>query len=144
MRDKQTRLSRRSALIALAATLAVPSIAYGAPSFSDDDDKKKGKKEDAKTDKSRSERDDRQTTGQVLEIDTLKDPPEMRIANTDGVVKVKMLTKDLIEKNGVRLGDHVTLIGEKVSEVEFECQDMTVDGHLGDVDDDDDDDEEDD
>ena len=140
MRDKHTRLSRRSALIALTAALALPTIGYAAPSFDDDKDKK-GKKEDAKTDKSRSERDDHQTTGQVLEINTLKDPPEMMLANTDGVVKVRMLTKDLIEKNGVRLGDHVTLVGEKISEVEFDCQEMSVDSHLGESDDDDDDDD---
>jgi hypothetical protein len=50
----------------------------------------------------------------------------------DGEVKVRMLTTDLISKNSVRLGDHVTLVGEKISEVEFECQEMSVDGHLGD------------
>lgn len=143
MRDKHTRLSRRSALIALTAALALPTIGYAAPSFDDDKDKK-GKKEDAKTDKQRSERDDRQTTGQVLEIDTLKSPPEMVIANSDGLVKVRCLKTDIIALNGVRLGDHVTVTGEKISEVEFEAQDMTVDGHLGDEDDDDDDDEEDD
>ena len=43
-----------------------------------------------------------------------------------------MLSTDLIAKNSVRLGDHVTLVGEKISEVEFECQEMSVDGHLGD------------
>ena len=132
MRDKQTRLSRRSALIALAATLAVPTIAYGAPVLKEDDDKKKGKQEDAKTDKQRSERDDRQTMGQVLEIDTLKNPPEMILANADGLVKVRCLKTDIIALNGVRLGDHVTVTGEKISEVEFEAQDMSVDGHLGD------------
>jgi hypothetical protein len=43
-----------------------------------------------------------------------------------------MLTTDLIAKHAVRLGDHVTLIGEKISEVEFDCQEMSVDAHLGD------------
>ena len=139
MRDMQSRLSRRSALIALTAALALPSISYAAPSFDDDKDKK-GKKEDAKTDKQRSERDDRQTTGQVLEIDTLKDPPVIWIANADGRVQVRLLTTDLVAKNGVRLGDHVTVIGEKISEVAFDCQDLTVDGHLGDEEDEDEDD----
>ncbi|MCC7367511.1 MAG: hypothetical protein IT306_03760 [Chloroflexi bacterium] len=139
MRDAGFRLSRRSALIALTAALAVPSIGYAAPSFDDDKDKK-GKKEDAKTDKQRSERDDRQTTGQVLEIDTLKSPPEMIIANTDGRVTVRCLKTDIIALNSVRLGDHVTVTGEKVSEILFEAQDMSVDGHLGDDPDDDDDD----
>ncbi len=46
--------------------------------------------------------------------------------------RVRMLTTDLIAKNAVRLGDHVTLIGEKISEVEFDAQEMSVDGHLGD------------
>jgi hypothetical protein len=140
MRDKHTRLSRRSALIALTAALALPTIGYAAPSFDDDKDKK-GKKEDAKTDKQRSERDDRQTTGQVLEIDTLKSPPVMIIANADGLVTVRCLKTDIIALNGVRLGDHVTVTGEKISEIEFEAQDMTVDGHLGDDDDDDDEDD---
>ena len=63
----------------------------------------------------------------------------MFIANADGVVKVRMLTTDLIAKNGVRLGDHVTVIGEKISEVEFDCQEMSVDGHLGDEQEEDDD-----
>lgn len=131
MRHAGTRLTRRSALIALGAVMAVPSISYAAPSFGEDNDKK-GKKEDAKTDKQRSERDDRQTTGQVLEIDTLKSPPEMIIANGDGLVVVKCLKTDIIALNGVRLGDHVTVLGEKISEVLFEAQDMSVDGHLGD------------
>jgi hypothetical protein len=60
----------------------------------------------------------------------------MWIANMDGIVHVKMLTTDLIAKNAVRLGDHVTLIGEKISEVEFEAQEMSVDSHLGDAEDD--------
>jgi hypothetical protein len=143
MRDNQTRLSRRSALIALTAALALPSIGYAAPSF-DDDKKEKAKPEDAKTDKDRSERDDRQTTGQVMEINTLADPPELWIANGDGLVHVRLLTTDLIAKNGVRLGDHITVIGEKVSEVEFECQELNVDARYGVNDEDDDDDDEDD
>ena len=64
----------------------------------------------------------------------------MVIANMDGKVKVRMLTTDLINKHSVRMGDHVTLIGEKISEVEFECQEMSVDGHLGDDPDDEEDD----
>ena len=51
-----------------------------------------------------------------------------------------MLTTDLIAKNGVCLGDHVTLIGEKISELAFDCQELSVDGHLGDAPDEEDDD----
>ena len=107
--------------------MSIPSIGYA-----DDDDNKRGRKEEEQSDAFRSARDDRQVKGQVLEINSLKDPPELSIANMDGVVKVRMLTTDLISKNAVRLGDHVTLIGEKISEVEFDCQDLSVDGHLGD------------
>jgi hypothetical protein len=131
MRDKLMKITRGAALLLLVAGLAIPSIGYAGRGDENDKDNK-GKKEDSQSDQSRSNRDDHQVTGQVLEINSLLDPPEMVIANVDGKVTVRMLTKDLIPRNSVRLGDHVTLIGEKVSEVEFECQEMSVDGHLGD------------
>ena len=131
MRDRLTKLARSVALLLLVVGLAVPSIGYAGKGDEDDKDHK-GRKEEETSDRFRSQRDDRQMTGQVLEINSLKDPPEMSIANVDGVVKVRMLTTDLILKNAVRLGDHVTVIGEKISEVEFDCQEMSVDGHLGD------------
>jgi hypothetical protein len=138
MRDKLTKLARGVALLLLVVGLAVPGIGFAGKD--DDDDKNhKGRKEEEQSEQFRSQRDDRQVSGQVLEINSLKDPPEMSIANMDGVMKVRMLTTDLISKNSVRLGDHVTLIGEKISEVEFECQEMSVDAHLGDSQDEDDD-----
>jgi hypothetical protein len=134
MRTGLARIARGLALLALVAGLAMPSVGYA-----DDDDKdQKNRRSDESSESQRSARDDRQTSGQVLEINTLKTPPEMWIANTDGVVHVRLLTTDLIEKNSVRLGDHVTVIGEKVSEVQFDCQEMSVDGHLEELDDDDD------
>lgn len=130
MRSKLIALARGGVLLALVFGLAVPAVTYAGKT--NEDDPSKGRKEDETTDAARSTRDDHQTTGQVLEINTLKDPPEMIIANRDGKVTVHLLTKDLIEKNAVRLGDHVTVVGEKVSEIEFEAQEMAVDGHLGD------------
>jgi hypothetical protein len=128
MRETLVKFARGAALFLLVVGLAVPSMVAA-----DDDDKSNpGRKEEQKSEHFRSQRDDRQVTGQVLEINSLLDPPEMIIANTDGKVKVRMLTTDLIAKHSVRLGDHVTLIGEKISEVEFEAQEMSVDGHLGD------------
>lgn len=136
MREKLIKAARGVALLLLVVGLAVPGIVAA-----DDDDKDdKGRKEEEQSDQFRSERDDRQVTGQVLEINSLLDPPEMVIANTDGKVTVRMLTTDLILRNSVRLGDHVTLIGEKISEVEFEAQEMSVDGRLGDDPDDEEDD----
>jgi hypothetical protein len=136
MRTRLARIARGLALLALVVGLAMPSVGYA------DDDKDKDQKNRRTEDSSesrRSARDDRQTSGQVLEINTLKNPPEMWIANTDGVVHVRMLTTDLIEKNSVRLGDHVTVIGEKVSEVQFDCQELSIDGHMEDIEEDDDD-----
>jgi hypothetical protein len=133
MRDTLTQLARRAALLALVVGLAAPGIGLAADKNDKDDDKeRKGRREEGRSEQFRSERDDRQVSGQVLEINTLKDPPEMWIANMDGVVHVRMLTTDLIDKNGVRLGDHVTVIGEKLSEVAFDAQEMSVDAHLGD------------
>jgi hypothetical protein len=133
MRNTLAQLARGVALLALVVGSAVPGIGLAADKNDHDDDKDhKGRKEDERSDQFRSQRDDHQTTGQVLEINTLKDPPEMWIANMDGVVHVRMLTTDLISRNAVRLGDHVTVVGEKISEVEFDCQEMSVDGHLGD------------
>jgi hypothetical protein len=138
MRETLTKLARGAAVFLLVVGLAVPSVGYAGRG--DEDDKSNpGRKEEQQSEQFRSQRDDRQVTGQVLEINSLLDPPEMVIANTDGKVKVRMLTTDLIAKNSVRLGDHVTLVGEKISEVEFECQEMAVDGHLGDDQDEDDD-----
>ena len=138
MREKLITCARGAAIFLLVVGLAVPSIGYAGRG--DEDDKSNpGKKEEERSEQFRSQRDDRQITGQVLEINSLLETPEMTVANVDGRVRVRMLTTDLIAKNGVRLGDHVTLIGEKISEVEFECQEMSVDGHLGDDQEEDDD-----
>ena len=129
MRETLMKIARGAALLALVAGLAVPAFALA----DDDDDKnRRGDRDERASEQFRSERDSRQVSGQVLEINSLADPPRMVVANMDGKIDVRMLTKDLIAKNGVRLGDHVTLIGEKISEVEFEAQEMSVDGHLGD------------
>lgn len=130
MREKLITLARGAAVFLLVVGLAVPGIGHA--SRHDEDNSNPGRREEQRSEQFRSQRDDRQVTGQVLEINSLLDPPEMVIANTDGKVKVRMLTTDLIPKNSVRLGDHVTLIGEKISEVEFEAQEMSVDGRLGD------------
>jgi hypothetical protein len=140
MRDTLAKLARVAALLALVVGLAVPGIGLAADkNDKDDDQERKERREEERSEQFRSQRDDRQVSGQVLEINTLKDPPEMWIVNMDGTVHVRMLTTDLIAKNAVRLGDHVTVFGEKVSEVEFEAQEMSVDGHYGDDQDDDDD-----
>ena len=64
--------------------------------------------------------------GQVLEIDTLKDPPQLLLATTDGSSVVKVLKTDEIAINGVRLGDHIELNGEKIHELLFEATEISV------------------
>ena len=64
--------------------------------------------------------------GQVLEIDTLKDPPQLLMATTDGSSVVKVLKTDEIAINGVRLGDHIEVTGEKVHELLFEATEISI------------------
>jgi hypothetical protein len=64
--------------------------------------------------------------GQVLEINTLKNPPEMQVAGFDGVMLVTVLKTDEIVRNGVHLGDHVRLQGEKIHEYRFEATEIEV------------------
>ena len=137
MRSTLYKVARGAVLLAFVVGLGVPGVGLAADKNDKDDDKDhKGKREEERSELFRSQRDDRQTSGQVMDINTLKDPPEIWIANMDGVVHVRMLTTDLIAKNSLRLGDHVTVIGEKISEVEFEAQEMSVDSHLGEDEDD--------
>lgn len=71
-----------------------------------------------------------QTNGQVLTINSLKEPPELVIANVDGLMVVKLVGKEgpfLIKSSGVRLGQHVQVFGTKISEVEFWADGVTVD-----------------
>src|SRR3712207_5151457 len=99
----------------LAVVLAV--VAFGAAgaagAYADDDNKKKDSEQ---VELERSQREDHETAGQVLDINTLADPPEMKLGSTDGVITVKVVKKDEIARNGVRLGDHVSVVGEKIHE----------------------------
>jgi hypothetical protein len=121
-------LARGATLLALVVGLSAPFTSYAGKTNEDDPAKKGGADQ---TEQARSAKEDHQLAGQVLEINTLKDPPELKVADVDGIVVVHLLTTDLVEKNGLRTGDHVTLVGEKISEVEFDAQEMRVDAHLG-------------
>ena len=127
MREKLTRLARGATLLALVASMAFPAVGYAGKN-----DENKDKKNSKENEKERSQREDRELAGQVLEINTLKDPPELYVANADGIVTVKMLKTDEIARNGVRLGDHISAIGEKINELLFEATELSVDAHLGD------------
>ena len=72
---------------------------------------------------------DHNLNGQVLQINTLKDPPELVLASTDGDVLVRVFKTDEIALNGIGLGDHITARGEKVHEQLFEAQELSVAEH---------------
>lgn len=86
---------------------------------SKDKDKEKEKKE-------KEQNADRVINGQVLEIDTLKNPPEVIIGSVDGQTVIRVLKTDEIALNGVRLGDYIQADGEKLHEQLFEATQLSV------------------
>jgi hypothetical protein len=100
----------------------------------DKDDKKKAKEKEQAFDE------DHTLNGQVLEINTLKDPPELTIGTVDGPAIVRVLKTDEIALNGARIGDFVELDGEKINEQLFEATQISVSAHAPAEDTDDDDD----
>jgi hypothetical protein len=102
------------------------STAVASVAFDKSDDKKKEK------DKEKAEKDaneDRVINGQVLEINTLKDPPELILGSVDGETVVRVLKTDEIVRNGVRLGDYIQADGEKINEQLFEATQISVSEH---------------
>ena len=70
MRETLITVARGAALLLLVVGLAVPSIGYAGRG--DEDDKSNpGRKEEQQSEQFRSERDSRQVSGQVLEINSL-------------------------------------------------------------------------
>jgi hypothetical protein len=116
--------------VALAATLLFGSVlalglffSVGVPTaaLADDDD------DDDDDDDNEDELDeDHEARGQVLEIYPDRVPPELVIANVDGKMTVKVIKTDQLRASGVKLGDHVSVDGEKISEVLFEAYTIDV------------------
>jgi len=117
-----------------ALAVTVPSagvsvrVAEAVVAQKDDNDKK-----DKDKNKNRGSDDDADhvLTGQVLEIDTIKDPPELVIGSVDGLTVIRVLKTDEIAINGVRLGDYIEAKGEKQSERLFEATMLSVSEHFG-------------
>ena len=99
-----------------------PTVEAGVAQGKDDD--KKDKKD---RDRNQDEDEDHTLNGQVLEIDTDKDPPEMIVGTIDGEALVRVLKTDEIALNGVKVGDYVELNGEKLDELLFEATQISVD-----------------
>ncbi len=119
-----------AALVVATAGLAAATLALDAPTAlaSVSQDKDDDDRDDKNRNKNRGNDDDEDhiAQGQVLEINTLKDPPEMQVAGFDGVMLVRVLKTDEIVRNGVHLGDHVRLVGEKIHEKLFEATQIEV------------------
>ena len=69
---------------------------------------------------------DHKLNAQVLEIDTLKDPPELIVGSVDGQTVIRVLKTDEIAINAVRLGDYIEAKGEKINEQLFEATELSV------------------
>ena len=102
------------------------SVAEASVAAGKNDDKDKKEKNDRKKNKDDDRGDDFVLNGQVLEIDTQKNPPEMIVGTVDGKATVRVLKTDEIAMNGVGVGDYVELTGEKINELLFEATEISV------------------
>jgi hypothetical protein len=130
-----------------ALTATVPTfgdgvrVAEAAVAHKDDNDKKD---KDKNKNKGSDDDADHVIQGQVLEIDTIKDPPELILGSVDGQTVIRVLKTDEVAINGIRLGDYIEAKGEKQSERLFEATQLSVSEHYGDAKNDNSDDDEDD
>ena len=108
----------------LAVTVPMPGmgirVALTTVAQAKDDDKKDKDKQNESDDE------DHVLNGQVLEINTLKDPPELVVGSVDGLAVIRSLKTDEIAINGVHLGDYIQARGEKQSEVLFDATELSV------------------
>lgn len=117
----------RAAALALIVTVVVSGVDHlaGRPTTSvalarDDNDKKDNKN------RGNDDDEDHVARGMVLEINTLKDPPELIIGGFDGEMVVRVVKTDEVSLKGVRLCDHLKLDGEKIHEYLFEATQIEV------------------
>jgi hypothetical protein len=106
-----------------------PTIAEASVANSDKDDKDKKDKKDNSDDHDA----DHVMNGQVIDMNTLKDPPELYVGSVDGLTTIKVLKTDEIAINGIHLGDYVQANGEKINEQLFEATELSVSEHYSDV-----------
>ena len=117
--------------IAFAAANVGPIIAGGdVPVALAGNDKDKDKDKKDKKNVGSDDDQDHKIDAQVLEINTLKDPPELVVGTMDGETVVRVLKTDEIALNGVRLGDYIQITGEKVSEKLWDANELSVSEHF--------------
>jgi hypothetical protein len=138
MNGRQIWLTARALLLGLeivgTSTVLLPGgtsvVEAGVAHQKKDDKDDKDKKNKAQAGDQQYD-EDHVLNGQVLEINTLKDPPELIVGTVDGRSVVRVLKTDEIALNAVGIGDYVELDGEKVSEVLFEATQISVSGRVG-------------
>ena len=135
-------LAGRAVLLSVIITFTAPSLlqllqisphatAEATVAFGDSDGKNK---EREKEKREKAENEDRVMNGQVLEINSLKDPPELILGSVDGQTVIRVLKTDEIAKNGIHLGDYIQADGEKIHEQLFEATMLSVSSrYTGDV-----------
>ena len=125
-------LAGRAVLLSMIITFTAPALLQLLPTshqataeatvaFDKDDDK-----DNEKEKKEKAENEDRVMNGQVLEINSLKDPPELILGSVDGQTVVRVVKTDEIKRNGIHLGDYVQADGEKIHEQLFEATQLSV------------------
>jgi hypothetical protein len=126
------RLFTRSGGLSTLVALAIAAFAVGTM-FADesDDDKKRNNGGDGVgncvgrnncADGASGSADESKTSGEVLAINTLKDPQEIVLGTVDGQMYVKLYGKNapfLIKETGVKVRDYIEVVGWKESEVVF-------------------------
>lgn len=122
----------RALVLALALTLAASSLEVALSSsqvsVARAQEDKRGDKNDEKDNKNIGNDDDEDhfARGQVIGINTLKDPPELKLASYDGEMIVRVMKTDEISLNGIKLCYHIQMEGEKIHEYLFEATKLEV------------------
>jgi hypothetical protein len=101
------------------ATAHASVVADAGVTVRHDDDKRRKSKED-KNDE------EKVLNGQVIEINTLTDPPQLIVGSVDGLTVVRVLKTDEIVRNDVHLGDYVEATGNKQNEQLFDADQLSV------------------
>jgi len=110
-----------------------PTVAEASVASGNKDNDKNDKDQKDKHDKGGDHDEDHVLNGQVIDMDTLKDPPVLMVGGVDGVTVVRVLKTDEIAINGVGLGDYVQATGEKQNEQLFDATELSVSEHFSDV-----------
>jgi len=101
------------------STVQASVVADAGVTVRKDDDKRRKSKED-------KNEEEKVLNGQVVDIDTLSDPPQLIVGSVDGLTVVRVLKTDEIARNDVHLGDYIEAAGNKVNEQLFDADQISV------------------